>query len=377
MVARLLAHSRYLLVLIFMLNTALNVLLQNVASNMFEVSAEGWVYKVGVPLALILIFGEFLPKYLGMLTSEKLAVRAAPIFLFLEKVLGPIQRLITSWAETISRIFFFFLKSEPPFSPKELEEVIEACETQGVLAPEEALLIRRSLEFEEKEARELMTPRSEMSAIKQRLLTKDAIVAYARGSPTSSILVIDETLDRPLGVMTSHEALLFQAGDTAGALASAAQKLFFVPEAMPATRLLQEFAERRTVMACVTDEHGTISGFIDEENMAKTVLGFVQKKVGLVPTTDRMQQKSVIVPGTTPIDDVNTLFQTALESEHSCSTIGGWLVEKFDGIPPTGTSYVTDEFIFRVLLSDDKMIKQLYIQKRGAARPDNTGRPHL
>lgn len=372
LVSVLLAQSRYLLVLIFMLNTALNVLLQNVASDMFDGSGEGWMLKVAVPLILILVFGEFLPKYLGMMSSEPMALRAAPFFFHMERLIAPFQRVVTSSAETLSRLIFFFLKPEPPPTPKELEGIIEACMTKGVLSPEEASLIRYSLEFEDKEARELMIPRSEMASMKLALLTKDAIVAEVRDSSKTTILLIDETMDRPLGVITGHEALLLQTGDLVGTLASAAKRLFFVPEAMSARRLLQEFSERRAAIACVMDEHGTISGFIEADTLAKTLLGFTHKKSGLLSTTAQMQQKSIIVPGTTPVATINALFQTTLTSEHHSATIGGWLVEMFDGIPPTGTSYVTDLFIFRVLIADDKQIKQLFIQKRNAVKANET-----
>jgi putative hemolysin len=364
LVSHLLAHARYLLVLIFMLNTLLNVLIQNVASDMADLFGGGYVQKVGIPLCLILIFGEFLPKYLGMLASETLAVHAAPFFSFLERTTSPLQRIITFTAETLSRIFFFFLKPDPPLAPKELEGIIETCETKGVLSPEEASLIRYSLEFESKEARELMTPRSEMPAIKRSLLTKEAIVSSLRSSPRSSILLIDETMDHPIGALSAHEALLFQTGDVNATLSAATRELFFVPESMSARKLLQEFSERSAAMACVIDEHGTITGFIESDDIAKTLLGFPQKKSGLIPMSSRMKQKSIIVPGTTPLGTVNALFRTSLASSYHSATIGGWLIEMLDGIPSIGASFVKQDLVFRVLSADEKMIKQLFIQKK-------------
>ena len=373
LVFQLLAHSRSLLVLIFMLNTFLNVLIQNVASNTADLFGGGYIEKVGVPLCLILIFGEFLPKYLGMLSSEPLSLRAAPFFSLLKRLTVPLQRVITSSAETLSRIIFFFLKPDPPLTAKELEGVITTCQANGVLSPEEASLIRYSLEFEGKEARELMTPRSEMPAIKRALLSKEAIVSALRSSNRSSILVIDETIDHPIGAVSAHEALLFLTGDVVATLSSAARELFFVPEAMSARKVLQEFSERRAAMACVIDEHGTISGFIESDDIAKTVLGFPQKKSGLIPTNARYKQKSIIVPGTTPLETINSLFDTSLSSNYHSATVGGWLIEMLDVIPQIGTTYTTHELVFRVLSSDDKMVKQLFIQKKnGKAASDSS-----
>ncbi len=364
LVSGLLAHSRHLLVLIFMINTIFNVLIQNVASDMADLHDGGYLEKVGIPLFLILVFGEFLPKYLGMLSSEALAIKSAPFFTVLGRITAPLQRIITASAETLSRIFFFFLKPEPPFTPKELEGIIETCETQGVLSPEESSLIRYSLEFEEKEARELMTPRSEMPAIKRSLLTKEAVIHAMRASDRSSVLVIDETIDNPIGAIGTHEALLLQAGDISAMFASTAQQLFFVPETMSARALLQEFSERRASMACVIDEHGTIAGFIESSEIAKQLLGFPQKKSGILPSTSRMKNKSIIVPGNTPIDTINALFGASLASKYHSATIGGWLVEMLDDIPAIGTTYSIDILVFRVLAADEKTVKQLFIQKK-------------
>jgi CBS domain containing-hemolysin-like protein len=371
--AQLLAQSRYLLVLIFMLNTFLNVLLQNVASDMFGEATHAWAVKVVVPLALILIFGEFLPKYLGMMSSESFALRVAPFYLTLERFLAPVQRLVTTAAEMLSRIFFFFLKPEPPMEPHELEGVIDTCETNGVLSAEDASLIRHALEFEEKEARALMTPRSEIVAIKQSSLSRESLGTDMRGAPTQPFLVVEETMDQPIGVITGHEALLLQSGEIPRALEAAAKLLFFVPETMSARRLLQEFAERRAVMACVTDEHGMITGCIEIEALAKTLLGFASKKTPAMTLSGRTKQRSIVVPGTTPLSVINDMFHTSFSSEHHCSTIGGWLVEAFDGIPPPGTTHATASCIFRILSTDEKRIKQLFIQSTPArTEPSNS-----
>ena len=349
-----------------MLNTVVNILLQNVSSNLSEMSVGGWVMKLGVPLVLILVLGEFLPKYLGLIYSEPLATRVASSLSFLFRVFSPLLRLITVFAETMSRVIFFFLKPEPPLSASELAGVINACETKGVLSHDEASLIRHSLEFDAKEARELMTPRSAMPALKLSQLNKKNFFSMIRGLSKRAILIIDETPDRPVGACSNKEALLFETEGREAGLASAARQIFFVPEAMPARKLLQEFSERRAVIACVTDEHGSISGYIEAEDLAKTLLGYPQKRssglLSMFMDIGKGKKKSIIIPGTTPLTLINDHFKTHLASEYHSATIGGWLEEMLDGIPQEGSSYATNELAFRVLSADDTMIKQLFIE---------------
>jgi len=353
MAATLLSHSRQLLVLIFILHTIINVLIQNTASDLSDTFGQGWILKVAIPFGLILIFGEFLPKYLGRINSERIALFAAPFYTRVEKFTAPIQRAITHLAEVLARLFFFFLKPEPPLTPKEVEGVIMTCETHNILSPEEGSLLRQSLEFERKSARDVMTPRFEMRAIKRSQLSQ-------LNKIQTGTLIIDEEIDRPIGALSSKEVLLFQANRTDDALSSASRELFFVPEVMSARRLLQEFSERGASMACVIDEHGTVSGFVEKQKLAQKLLQFQPLKEKEIA----WQQQSIAVSGTTPLETINSLFGTSITSPYHTATIGGWLSEVLDDVPSPGASYITDNFIFRVLSADEKQVKQVFIQKR-------------
>src|SRR5258708_29896530 len=66
-IAKLLKDPKGLLVTIFLLNTIVNILVQNITSDILDPLHGSWMIKVGVPLALVLIFGELFPKYLGLL----------------------------------------------------------------------------------------------------------------------------------------------------------------------------------------------------------------------------------------------------------------------------------------------------------------------
>lgn len=362
LVSKLLAHAQLLLVLIFVLNTFSNVLIQNTASSLFGTLGGGWLLKIGLPFCLILVFGEFLPKYLGLLSGERLALVTAPFFSALEKLLSPLLRLFTSSAEILSRILFFFLQPEPPLTPKQLEAVIETSEAKGILSIDEASLIRNYLEFGRKQARELMTPRAKMPVLRRSDLSSENIIELLKTSKKEVVVLVDEEVDQPIGALGCKEALLLShEGNIPSEMLS---PLFFIPEVMSARRVLQEFADRRIEIACVVDEHGSIAGFIEWEDIKKILLGFTPKKQGLFSTSTKSKQKSISVPGTTPIEIINSFFGSALTSRYHSSTIGGWLAEQFDTIPQVGASFVTEDFAFRVVAADEKMVKEVFIQKR-------------
>ncbi len=367
MVAALLARAQLLLVLIFTLNTCTNVLIQNTASSLFGSFGGGWLLKVGLPFVLILVCGEFVPKYLGLMTGEKLATLTAPFFSGLEKLLSPLLKLFTSLAEILSRILFFFLQPEPPLTPKQLEAVIESSEDKGIVSADEASLIRNYLDFDRKQARELMTPRATMPVVRQPDLSSEAVLELLSKSKKKVVVLVDEEFDRPIGALGCKEALLLEKDKRL--LPESVPPLYFIPEVMSARRVLQEFADRRLEIACVVDEHGSVAGFIEWEDIKKKLLGFTSKKQGLFSALGKTKQKSMSLPGTTPLETINTFFETHLVSQHHSATIGGWLAEQCDGIPPVGASYVTEDFVFRVVVADEKVVKEVFVQRRTPPPP--------
>ncbi len=372
-VAWLLARSQYLLVLIFMLDNIADIFLQNAASDLFGLWGGGWLLKVGVPLGLILLFGEFLPKYIGMLWNETIATHTASFFVTIERVMAPFERLVTSFAEVASRMLFFFLKQEPPLSSKQLETAITTCEAQGILSSAEASLVKHTLQFEKKMARELMTPRSEMHAIKRSELSLSFVKELISSSKITSFLIVDETTDRPIGVLSNTTALSARGESLDPLLEQAAKQLFFVPESMTATRLLQEFSSRKAVMACVIDEHGCISGYIEWAPLLQEILGFSAKIGAKEAPSLRPKQTSITLPGTTPLETVNELFGTSLESRFYAATLGGYLAEVLDMIPQAGTSLPTTDLLFKVLSANEKMVLQVFIQRKNGKNTPKRG----
>ncbi|MBS0654843.1 MAG: DUF21 domain-containing protein, partial [Verrucomicrobia bacterium] len=160
-VARLLKRSTSLLVTIFMINTIVNVLLQNVSSDLFE-QFGGWILKVGLPLVLILTFGELLPKYIGLLHNEPLAVASAPSLEILQKITTPFRLVITEGSNFLSRLLFFFLKAGKPPTSEELRHILQNQSGKGLLHQDEAELIFGVLSLEGKQAKEIMLPYSSM-----------------------------------------------------------------------------------------------------------------------------------------------------------------------------------------------------------------------
>ena len=206
LIAHLVLEPRNLLVTVFMLNTLVNILIQNTMSHMFGTTAS-WVLKVGVPFLLLLIIGEIIPKNIGLLNNVKIANLVAPSINFSQKFIAPVRDLIVKITAPISRWMFFFLKPEESISKEEIKHVLKTSEEKGVLQPEEAELVWGYLNLEDETAKSLMRP-------------KNDILYYDINEPLSKLLylfveqqcsrlpVCDKTLDHVLGILTARQFFL-------------------------------------------------------------------------------------------------------------------------------------------------------------------------
>jgi putative hemolysin len=359
-VARLLSHSRHLLVLIFILNIVTNVLLQNTASALSELIHGGLLFTIAVPLLLILICGEFFPKYLGLVFNESFAMRAAPLFLFLEKLLLPLQKIITTLAEGLSRILFFFLKPEPALSKKDLETILTNCEEKQVLTEDEGAFIRFLVDFDSKLARQIMTPRSSVNYLQLSDFSLEKAKELFQTTHKGALLIVNETPDKPVGAITGLVAL-----DLAehGTLDHIKNQIFYLPETTSSHRLLQEFSVKQALIACIIDEHGTVSGYVYRDDISKYLLGLHSKQTFLARGSDTFTEKTHVFPGTTQLSTINERYDKQLLSEHHSGTLSGWLCEHLDTIPQAGTCFEYDGLEFRIILADPKTVQQVFIQK--------------
>lgn len=357
LIAKLLSNPRDLLVTVFMINTFINIVLQNVASDMFK--EHGWLLKVGVPLIVTLIFGEVIPKYLGLQNNLAIATRCATTVERLSEWLTPIRKLIISITSPLSRILFFFLRRENVITKSEIEHVIKTSKKQGVLTTDEAELLAGYLNLSDAEVKELMQP-------------KEDIHFYDIDHPIAELekLFIDEectrvpvckgNLDHVLGILSS---MRYFRESGRKEIVEMLAKPFYVPETMQAKALLRKMNEIEERIALAVDEYGSISGLIAREDLIAVVIGQIDDPTGTGELYISAGQSEAIASGKWDLADFNEYFKSDLKSDNGMVSIGGWLVEKHGDIPKGGEKIELNGFLFQVLAAQPTRITRLFIKK--------------
>lgn len=362
LIADLLSRPRKLLVTILMLNVLVNILVQNVVSAIFG-TLSGWFFTVGLPLVLVLIFGEVVPKTIALARNEWISKHVAPLIYATEKILKPLRDSIVWITTPISKGMFFFLKREKEISTKELKHALRTSKEYGVLNQDEANLVRGYLNLEELTVKEVMCPRQEILYydIEQPM---SLLISLLVDQECTRVPVCKGSLEETLGVLTSKDFFLHRHKiHSSNDLENLLVKVHFVPEVMQAKDCMKLFYDRQEQMMIVVDEYGSVCGLVTLEDIIEVVVGQIEDRRDPSERFTRSGEDVIISSGKLELNELEEVFDVRLDSPNNMVTIGGWLTEKFGDIPKSGSKYQTEDFLFHVLSSDPNRIRRVYIRK--------------
>lgn len=363
LISDLLHHPRDLLVTVFMMNTLVNILLQNVMSAMFGTEA-GWGLKVGVPLFITLFLGEILPKNYCMQNNISVSHKIVPYVDFFHRWLAGIRKWTIAITHPISKFMFFYLKKEEEISDDELEHVLKTSEEHGVLHPDEAGLVWGYIQLHHTTVKEIMVPREDILFYNtDEPLTK--LTHLFVEQQCSRLPVCRKNLDDIAGVISAKEFFI-NSNEIANSedLIKFLRKPFYVPETTMAFSLMRQFDETGQVIALVVDEYGSVTGIVTKEDIAELVIGQITDMRDLQSLYTQAGKNEIIASGKLELSEFNKLFGVEFDSPSNMVTIGGWLIEAMGEIPKGGTTFETEAFLFQILAAEPNRIRRVYIRKK-------------
>ena len=356
-----------ILVTALMLNILANILVQNTVSSLFDAFPH-WGLKVGVPLALTLIFGEVLPKSYAMTNNALVAYKTAPVISLATRFLGPLRRPMTKSMGWLSRLLFFFFQKEKEISTEELRHVLKTSEEAGVLLPQECRLISGTLDLQHSIVKERMRPREEILfySVQEPL---EKLKHLFVDLETTRIPVCDENMDHLLGILSTRRFFFHQSRISCpGDLFPILKKPMYVPESMKCWALLSHLRERGESLAIVVDEYGSVSGLVSQEDLIEAVVGEISDLRDAKSRFTRSSDDTIIASGKMELSEFRSIFGVLLKSRENIVTLGGWLIEQLGDIPAAGTKYANDQFLFYVLAADPNRIRRIYVRKLGGVK---------
>jgi Mg2+/Co2+ transporter CorB len=345
------------------INAAATILVAEICRRLFGDGEYVLAIAAAAASFVILIFAEILPKILGAVFSERIALGAAYVLTPLIRVTRPVMWIINVIVRgllTLMRI----KRTGDQAQQLSMEELRTLVLEGGKFIPKKHQSIFLNLfELEDMTVDDTMTPRGQIEHIDLKDDLEDIRDALATAHHTR-LVVCEGGLDNTVGVVHVRKVLnATRRGeeiDVEG-LRSVMRDPYFVPEGAPLLTQLTNFQENQRHMALVVDEYGEILGIVTMKDILEEIVGeFTSQAIGSAALFHKEPDGSVIADGACSLRVLNRKagFNFPLEGP---KTINGLLLEQLEDIPEGGTSILVADHPIEILQVQNRMVKVVRI----------------
>lgn len=346
-------------------NNITNTLLGSVATalairHLVGDSAE-WAVPIAVLLttAVLLVFGEILPKAFGRVYAHRLALPVLQILGVLGKVLFPVTWVLTKLTNLMLRRAS--TEEGARVTADELDYLVKVGQREGSIPADQAALLRGIFRFEDKIVRDIMVPRDAVTAIDlQWEMPRVIEIANAHGH--SRLPVYSHDLNQVEGVLHVKQ-LVGVAAPTREAIERLMRAPMFVSESLLIQDLLQRFRETRVHLAVVVDDGGSTVGVVTLEDVLEQIVGKIFDETDRAPIGITDVAGIHFLSGQSSLRQLEELFEFEFDELDGVDSIGDLLTQLAGQMPITGSVFVYEAIRFKVLAADDRRLIRVSVER--------------
>lgn len=313
---------------------------------------------------LSLIMGELAPKRIALQNPERIALLVAKPMHRLAGLAGPLVSLLSYSTDLLLRLMGIQTTTEPAVTEEEIKVMIEQGAESGVFAAAEQEMVERIFRFGDRTVGSLMTRRPDIVWLDlEDPLEKNLELLASR--VYSRLPVCRGALDEVVGVVRAKDLLNQSVEGKPLDLLSALQPPVFVPETLPAIKLLERLRQARTHIVLVIDEHGSIEGLVTLND----ILGAL---VGDLPAVDESDEPYAVqredgswfLDGMLPVDDIKALLEIDKlpdEETGNFQTLSGFVMMQMGRVPAVGDYFDAVNLRFEVADMDGYRIDKVLV----------------
>ena len=307
----------------------------------------GAAIATGGTTLLVLTFGEVIPKCLGREMSDGIVLHTAGILKVLTYVLTPLVYFFTGIKSLFMKIANI-KKNSPSVTEDELKYIIETIEEEGILEEQESELVQSALEFDEKTAQEILTPRVDVTVIDIDDSMEDIHDLIIR-ERYSRIPVYENDIDNIIGILHTRDYLEKVIAGEKVDLRSLITPAHFIYKNLKLSDILSDFRANRLHIAIVTDEYGGMPGLVTMEDLLEEIVGDIwDEDEDIEHTCTKMDDDRYLVSGDMDLEELFELFDIRPDDDIESNSVGGFIVEQLGDIPIRGQKVVYEGVTFTV-----------------------------
>lgn len=282
------------------------------------------------------VIGELSPKTLAIQKAEQIILNVSPALILFYKIMYPFIWILNRSARFVSGLFGLKPASEQDIglSEEELRMILSQSYQSGEINQSEYRYVNKIFEFDNRIAKEIMVPRTELITISKEA-TMEEIIEIVREEKYTRYPIIDGDKDNILGIVNIKEILtdcIQKKCEQSLPIIPYIKPVIHVIETIPINELLVKLQKNQSHMAILSDEYGGTAGIVTVEDILEEIVGEIRDEFDIdeLPLIQKKGEGHYILDGKVLISDVNDLLGTSLEEE-DVDTIGGWfLTQKFD-----------------------------------------------
>lgn len=315
-----------------------------------------------------LVLGELAPKRIAMQVPEKVSFKVVGILLFIAKITKPFVKVLSVSTNGVVRLLGFDPNAdEENVTEEEIRMMVDVGGEKGVIEDSQKEMIDNIFEFDDLDAGDIMTHRTDMTAIEvSRSLEEVAELAIENGY--SRIPVYEDDPDSIVGVLYAKDLLKYVGHNIPADLtiSKVMRKALYVPETQSCGDLFKAMNDSHMQFAVVVDEYGGTAGIVTLEDVLESIVGNIQDEYDDEDEEIvQINETTFTIDGITDLDEVDELVGTKLP-EGDYDTLGGFVISLLGYLPsesdpePAVAEY--ENLRFTVLNFEDRRIGEIKVE---------------
>ncbi len=311
---------------------------------------------------LSIVIGELVPKRLGQLAPERIALFMAQPMLLLARMVSVFVKLLSVSTDLLLRLLRVRTDAPKQVTEEEINVVLEEGSDAGVIELQEHEMVRNVFRLDDRQIASLMTPRNEIEFLDIEDPLPSNLAKIAESSHSRFPLGRGD-LDDVIGLVSAKELLgRFIRREGIEDLAKASSPVSFVPESLTGLDLLQTFKQSPDHTALVLGEYGQTLGIVTVQDVLEAIAGEFKSHPSEEPWAIQRDDGSWLLDGLIPVGDLKDKLELKTLPEQEkvrYNTLAGMLMLLLARLPRTGDHIDWEAWRFEIVDMDGKRIDRV------------------
>ena len=325
--------------------------------------ADNWSFLVETLISTVVIIftAEFIPKAIVKLNPNfYYKTFAVPVYLFY-LIFYPISKIITLISTVILKITGLPVKREQgvkTFDRIDLAHLLdETKDNEEAYDNEKDIrLFQNALVFSELLVRDCMVPRVDIEAVDRECSVEEVTKAFI-DTNFSRLPVYQGSIDNIIGYINTKSLFL-----QPGSVDEIIKVIDYVPESMPAQKLLTSFIKKHHSVAVVIDEFGGTAGMVTIEDILEEIFGEIEDEHDSQDLVEKkMSETEYIFSGRLEVDVLNEKYHLGIPESDEYETLAGYIIFKYQGIPEVGETILSDNKKMKILRKESSKLELIRV----------------